>query len=58
MIDKDFDGFTLTCDVCGEEAEETFDDFYDAVQFKKDNDWKSQRRNGEWEDVCPDCQEG
>ncbi len=57
MIDRDFDGYSLACDICGEEATQTFDDFWDAVQYKKDNDWKSQRRNGDWEDVCPDCQE-
>jgi len=57
MIDK-FNGiYTLTCDICGEDAPETFDDFYDAVQYKKDNGWKSQKYRGEWEDVCPECQQ-
>jgi hypothetical protein len=23
-----------------------------------DNGWKSQRRNGEWENICPECQKG
>ena len=58
MICKSFGFCSLTCDVCGEEADETFDDFYDAVEYKKNEGWKSQKRNGEWEDVCPDCQEG
>ena len=56
MIDKFSGIYTLTCDICGEDAPETFDDFYDAVQYKKDNDWKSQKYKGEWEDVCPECQ--
>jgi hypothetical protein len=58
MIDKQGGQYYLICDICGEEADEAFDDFYDAVQYKKDNGWKSQKRNGQWEDVCPDCQEG
>lgn len=61
MIDKQSGRYHLICDICGEESEECFDgfgDFYDAVQYKKDNGWKSQKRNGQWEDVCPDCQEG
>ena len=57
MIDRTCGSYDLTCDVCGEDAGEVFDDFYEAVQFKKDNGWKSQKKNGEWEDVCPECQE-
>ena len=44
MIDK-FNGiYTLTCDICGEDAPETFDDFYDAVQYKRTTAGKA--RNG------------
>lgn len=56
MIDKQSGQYHLICDICGEEAEETFDDFYEAVQYKKAEGWKSQKRNGQWEDVCPGCQ--
>lgn len=56
MIDKNNGQYTLTCDLCGEEAPKKFDDFNDAVQYKKDEGWKSQKHKGEWEDVCPDCQ--
>jgi len=58
MIDKQSGRYHLICDICGEEAEETFDDFYDAVEYKKENGWKSQKRNSGWEDVCPKCREG
>lgn len=58
MIDKQSGRYHLICDICGEEAEEGFDDFYEAVEYKKTEGWKSQKRNGQWEDVCPDCQEG
>lgn len=49
--------FALYCDVCGMKADETFNDFQEAVDYKEENGWKSQRRNGEWEDICPKCQE-
>lgn len=57
MIYKDGGLYFLCCDVCGEEAGKIFDEFYDAVEYKKHNGWKSQKRRGEWEDVCPECQE-
>lgn len=55
MIDKDYDSYQLICDICGEVVKE-FDDFYDAVDYKKDNGWRSRRVIGDWEDVCPECQ--
>jgi hypothetical protein len=57
-IERFGDIFSLTCDICGEDHPETFYDFGDAVQAKKDDGWKSRRdKDGCWEDVCPDCQE-
>jgi len=56
-IERDGDRYHLTCDVCGEATGEKFYDFYDAVNFKKREGWKSQKHRGEWEDVCPECQE-
>ena len=54
--DRDF-GYDLSCDVCGEIIED-FDNFYDAVEYKKDNGWSSRKTlYGDWEDVCPDCLE-
>ena len=57
MIDRNGSMFILTCDICAEEVVDDFDDFQDAVDYKKENGWKSQRRNGEWEDICPICRE-
>ena len=57
MIDKFGGVYSLTCDICQEEAPEQFFDFSEAVDYKKQNGWKSQKRKGEWEDVCPECQE-
>lgn len=31
MIDKQYGRFELSCDVCGDTAEETFDDFDEAM---------------------------
>lgn len=56
MIDKYGSEYTLSCDVCGDEAPQSFDDFYEVVEYKKENGWKSQKdEHGNWEDVCPDC---
>lgn len=57
MIDKNYDIFTLICDVCGDSCNVGFDEFQEAVTWKKQNGWKSQSRNDNWQDVCPECQE-
>ena len=57
MISK-FEGmYTLTCDICGDEYPETFFDFYDAVEAKRENGWKSRKTDGDWVDVCDACLE-
>jgi Fe2+ or Zn2+ uptake regulation protein len=56
-IDVDGKVMNLYCDVCGEKVEISFRTFDDLINYKKRNNWKSQRRNGEWEEVCPECQE-
>ena len=53
-IDK---SYLIVCDICGE-ATDGFEDFHEAVMYKKDNGWISEQYKGEWEDVCPECQEG
>jgi len=57
MIYKTGGRYILVCDICGTEEDETFYDFYDAVEYKKVSGWKSQKHQGEWEDVCLECQE-
>jgi hypothetical protein len=59
MIDKNGpDEFELSCDYCEEPAEETFDTFQEAVEFKKDNGWKSVKdKAGNWHELCPECQD-
>jgi len=35
MIDRDYCGvYSLTCDICGSEADETFFEFYDALNIR------------------------
>ena len=55
MIDKSNYGHKLICDICGYETD-GFDDFQEAVDYKKDEGWKSQKVADGWEDVCPECQ--
>jgi len=57
MIEGDRDsGYTLTCDYCEEEEEETFDGFHEAVEHKKSNGWRSiKSKSGIWYEICPTC---
>lgn len=57
MIESISGSYILICDICGEGACKDFDDFYEAVDYKKKEGWKGKKINGEWQDVCPDCQE-
>jgi Fe2+ or Zn2+ uptake regulation protein len=57
MIDREYGKFVLVCDICGKEID-GFEDFHEAVKYKKENGWKSEKYKGEWQDVCPECQEG
>ena len=55
-INRDGSYIILTCDICGEESHIRFFEFNDAVEFKKENGWRSTKDNNGWVDVCPDCQ--
>lgn len=55
MIEKQHYKYILICDVCGEDSEECFDTFQDAVDGRKEIGWKSEKNNNEWKDVCPNC---
>lgn len=54
MIEKQGSKYELQCDYCSNSEE--FDDFYDAVNHKKANGWKSENIKDEWFDKCPECQ--
>jgi hypothetical protein len=59
MIDgTDEEGYTLYCDQCGNDCDELFDTFQDAVDWKvdRDNGWASVRdKDGDWQELCPAC---
>ena len=46
--------YTLICDYCGKVVPR-FANFMDAVNYKKDNGWKSINTLGEWTDMCLEC---
>lgn len=50
--------YRLVCDNCGDECGEIFEDFYDAVDYKQDEDngWRSVKdKDGGWQELCPAC---
>ena len=52
---EDF-GYTLTCDYCGEMCDENFNEFTEAVEYKKEYGWKSVKdKNDDWQELCPEC---
>ena len=57
-IEKLHGMYMPVCDICGEDldTDEDIHDFYDAVAAKKNAGWKSRKSNGEWQDVCRECQ--
>jgi transcription elongation factor Elf1 len=54
-IDKSEGYYYLTCDQCGIEHDDVFDELYDAVEAKKEDGWTSIKVHGYWQDLCPDC---
>jgi hypothetical protein len=59
MIEKiNWNEFALYCDHCGDDGDEIFEEFQDAVSYKKDadNGWRTIRdKNGDWLELCPAC---
>ena len=55
MIEQRGDRFVLICTECGYEVK-YFDSFDEAVDYKKENGWKSKKVEGEWVTLCPNCQ--
>lgn len=56
IIDKINGTYKIICNVCGEIFSQNFEDFYEAVDFKKKERWVSRPiSGGKWEEVCRDC---
>ena len=55
MIERNGGEFELICDHC-EDSVDGFDEFDDAVQYKKNNGWKNIKSDsGQWFELCPVC---
>ena len=54
-IENYYGKYNLICDCCNDIF--TFDDFNEAVEYKKDFGWKSEKISNEWFDYCPDCKD-
>ena len=54
-IERYYQNYTAVCDCCGQRlpGELSFDA---AVRSKQSAGWESRKVDGEWEDVCTDCQ--
>jgi len=57
MIEKIAENmYELSCDKCCRETGVPFDDFYEAVDYKRDHGWVSRKNKfGEWEEICDLC---
>jgi len=56
MIVKMNGAYKIICHACGEIYPQEFDDFYEGVDFKKKEGWKSRQiGEGKWEEICKDC---
>ncbi len=54
MIEKQGNRYELQCDYCSNYVDD-FEEFQEAVDYKKANGWRSININGEWTDKCPNC---
>ena len=58
MIYKINNIYKIVCNSCGEIFKNEFNSFYEVVDFKKINCWKSVKvAEGNWDEICPDCVE-
>ena len=58
MIEKINNIYKIICDSCGEVFPDNFNTFHDAVDYKRNNNWRSVKvSEGNWNEICPDCQE-
>lgn len=56
MIQKQEGLFVVHCDECTEYLETGCDDFHDAIQYLKDEQWRiSKDEDDEWIHLCTEC---
>ena len=47
--------FIVICDSCESTEDIDTDDFYDALDYLKGEDYLVTKRDGEWKHYCSDC---
>jgi hypothetical protein len=57
VITNEYGVFKVVCDICGMSSCADFETFYEAVEDKELNGYKSEKRNGSWKDICSDCRD-
>jgi hypothetical protein len=55
-ITPSYGKYTLYCNICESEVDETFGSFDDAVTWANEEGWKRRKVGNEWENICPECQ--
>lgn len=55
MIIKEYGKYIVYCDGCDETLIEGVS-WKEAIEAVKQNDWKAEKVDGEWEHYCPQCQ--
>jgi len=55
MIIKEYGKYIVYCDGCDETLIDGVS-WREAVETVKQNDWKFEKVDGEWEHYCPACQ--
>ena len=55
FLDFEDSEYYLICDNCGKRIR--FEEWDEAVKYKKQNGWKSRKQSEEWLDICKECLE-
>ena len=55
MIERQYGRYTVACEICGTMLDNEYDNFADAVDGLKANNWKTINNCGMWENYCPEC---
>lgn len=53
MINKEYGKFKLVCDNC--DKEEAFDTFTDAIDYAREEGWKTVKVTSDFEHYCDEC---
>lgn len=54
-IEREKGNIIFVCNDCGERCETEVDDFKEALEILKDEGWKYEKIDNEWEHLCPQC---